>query len=258
VTTPKLLRSAGAVVAVFGLTGALIAGVGNGLRSNSDDVTVLLSELGSASSNPFDYPATPEVDEAEEAGGDEAGAPLTEHDSLEIGYDADVISAEEEARKRAEAEAARQAEEEAEAARQAEEEAARRAEEAAAQAEAEREAAAERESRSSTRESSTTSDASDPKAAARAMLSDYGWGDDQFSCLDNLWERESNWNHLARNPSSGAYGIPQSLPAEKMATAGDDWQTNPITQITWGLGYIDERYGSPCAAWSHSESVGWY
>ncbi|MFK5633273.1 lytic transglycosylase domain-containing protein [Ornithinimicrobium sp. LYQ103] len=98
----------------------------------------------------------------------------------------------------------------------------------------------------------------DPRSIARSMLSSYGWGDDQFGCLDALWERESNWNPSAMNPSSGAYGIPQSLPASKMATAGADWQTNPATQISWGLGYISGRYGSPCSAWAHSESVGWY
>ena len=98
----------------------------------------------------------------------------------------------------------------------------------------------------------------DARSIARSMLSSYGWGDDQWGCLDSLWMRESGWNHTATNPSSGAYGIPQSLPASKMATAGADWQTNPATQITWGLGYIQGRYGSPCNAWAHSESVGWY
>jgi hypothetical protein len=70
--------------------------------------------------------------------------------------------------------------------------------------------------------------------------------------------RESRWNHVAENPSSGAYGIPQALPGSKMASAGDDWATNPETQIRWGLGYIDARYGSPCAAWEHSEEKNWY
>ncbi|HLU96195.1 MAG TPA: lytic transglycosylase domain-containing protein [Thermobifida alba] len=98
----------------------------------------------------------------------------------------------------------------------------------------------------------------DPRGIAQAMLADYGWSADQFSCLDSLWQRESNWNHLAQNPSSGAYGIPQALPGSKMASAGADWQTNPATQIKWGLGYIQDRYGSPCAAWEHSQSVGWY
>ncbi len=98
----------------------------------------------------------------------------------------------------------------------------------------------------------------DPRGIAQAMLADFGWGSDQFSCLDSLWQKESNWNPQAQNPSSGAYGIPQALPGSKMASAGADWQTNPATQIKWGLGYIKDRYGSPCAAWNHSQSVGWY
>lgn len=83
-------------------------------------------------------------------------------------------------------------------------------------------------------------------------------GASQFGCLDRLWTKESGWNHRAMNPSSGAYGIPQSLPASKMASAGSDYLTNPITQVKWGLGYISSRYGSPCNAWAHSQSVGWY
>jgi hypothetical protein len=90
------------------------------------------------------------------------------------------------------------------------------------------------------------------------MLGGYGWGDDQFGCLVALWDRESGWNSQAYNSSSGAYGIPQALPGSKMATAGADWQTNAATQISWGLGYIAGRYGTPCGAWNHSESVGWY
>ena len=104
-------------------------------------------------------------------------------------------------------------------------------------------------------------DAPDPgsaQAIARDMLAAKGWGDDQYSCLYNLWMRESNWNVYAQNPSSGAYGIPQSLPGSKMASAGSDWQTNAATQIKWGIGYIEGRYGTPCAAWGHSEAVGWY
>ncbi|MDS1272140.1 lytic transglycosylase domain-containing protein [Lipingzhangella sp. LS1_29] len=97
-----------------------------------------------------------------------------------------------------------------------------------------------------------------PREIAQAMLGDYGWGQDQWSCLDNLWEKESNWDHTAENPSSGAYGIPQSLPGDKMASAGADWRTNPATQIEWGLGYIDEQYGSPCGAWGHSQQHNWY
>jgi len=96
------------------------------------------------------------------------------------------------------------------------------------------------------------------QAIALAMLTARGFGSDQFDCLVALWNRESRWNVYALNSSSGAYGIPQSLPAEKMASAGADWATNPVTQITWGLGYIEARYGNPCGAWAHSEEKNWY
>ncbi len=96
------------------------------------------------------------------------------------------------------------------------------------------------------------------QATAASMLGGYGWGDDQFSCLVSLWNKESGWNYQASNGSSGAYGIPQALPGSKMASAGGDWQTSAATQIRWGLGYISGRYGSPCGAWGHSQSVGWY
>lgn len=98
----------------------------------------------------------------------------------------------------------------------------------------------------------------DAQATARSMLGGYGWGDDQFGCLVSLWNKESGWNYQAYNRGSGAYGIPQALPGSKMGSAGADWQTNPATQIAWGLGYISGRYGSPCGAWSHSQSTGWY
>lgn len=96
------------------------------------------------------------------------------------------------------------------------------------------------------------------QAIAYDMVMARGWGEDQYSCLVALWNKESGWRVNAQNPSSGAYGIPQSLPGSKMATAGADWATNPATQITWGLGYISGRYGTPCGAWGHSQSVGWY
>ncbi len=99
---------------------------------------------------------------------------------------------------------------------------------------------------------------SSAQAIAKAMMSSYGWDDSQFTCLVNLWNRESGWNYLAQNPSSGAYGIPQALPGSKMSSVASDWATNPTTQITWGLGYISGRYGTPCSAWAHSESTGWY
>lgn len=96
------------------------------------------------------------------------------------------------------------------------------------------------------------------KAFALSQVESKGWDYDQFSCLVKLWERESNWRWNATNKSSGAYGIPQSLPATKMAKAGADWRTNPETQVRWGIGYIDGRYGSPCAALVHSDEHNWY
>ncbi|MGI5201625.1 NlpC/P60 family protein [Spirillospora sp. CA-108201] len=97
-----------------------------------------------------------------------------------------------------------------------------------------------------------------PKAYARAQFGEFGWGGNQWAPLDSLWERESGWRWNARNASSGAYGIPQALPPQKMAAAGSDWLTNWATQINWGLGYIQGRYGSPAGAWRHSQNTGWY
>jgi hypothetical protein len=98
----------------------------------------------------------------------------------------------------------------------------------------------------------------DPRQIAQALLPEFGFSSDQFSCLDSLWTKESGWNPQADNPTSSAFGIPQALPGSKMASAGADWATNPATQIRWGLGYIASVYGSPCSAWGHSQSVGWY
>lgn len=92
-----------------------------------------------------------------------------------------------------------------------------------------------------------------PKAYAESLV-----GRGQFGCLDELWIRESGWYTFAENPGSGAYGIPQALPGYKMASAGADWRTNPFTQVRWGVGYIDDAYGSPCGAWAHEEADGWY
>jgi hypothetical protein len=96
------------------------------------------------------------------------------------------------------------------------------------------------------------------QAFARSYLAGKGMGDAEFQCLVTLWNRESGWNFQAKNSSSGAYGIPQSLPGSKMASAGADWQTNPQTQIIWGLKYIDGRYGSPCGAVAVWNTQGWY
>jgi hypothetical protein len=96
------------------------------------------------------------------------------------------------------------------------------------------------------------------RALGYQLMLDFGFGEDQWQYLDQLWIRESGWNHLADNPTSSAYGIPQSLPGSKMAVVGDDWRTNPETQIRWGLAYIAARYGTPESAWAHSERHGWY
>lgn len=96
------------------------------------------------------------------------------------------------------------------------------------------------------------------QAIACAMLPDYGWDVSEMPALVALWDHESGWNEYAQNPSSGAYGIPQALPGSKMATCGDDWETNPATQICWGLGYIQGRYGSPTAAYDFWLANGWY
>jgi hypothetical protein len=99
---------------------------------------------------------------------------------------------------------------------------------------------------------------SDPKSVARLLAGGRGWGDGEFTCLDSLWTKESGWSWSANNGSSGAYGIPQSLPGSKMAAAGSDWATNPVTQIKWGLQYIASSYGTPCSAWAHSQAMSWY
>ena len=90
------------------------------------------------------------------------------------------------------------------------------------------------------------------------LLAEFDFGLEHMPALDNLWTRESGWNHQASNPSSGAYGIPQALPGSKMASVAADWETNPATQIRWGLGYIRDRYGNPTGAWEFFQANGWY
>jgi hypothetical protein len=80
----------------------------------------------------------------------------------------------------------------------------------------------------------------------------------QYASFSKIVEHESHWNHTATNSSSGAYGLVQALPASKMSSAGSDWKTNPATQIKWGLDYMNERYGSPNAAWAFWQANGWY
>ncbi|WP_227995896.1 aggregation-promoting factor C-terminal-like domain-containing protein [Glycomyces albidus] len=95
------------------------------------------------------------------------------------------------------------------------------------------------------------------RATGCALTLERGFDLEQFACLELLWSKESGWNELAEN-SIGAYGIPQAYPGSKMSGEGDDWRTNPVTQILWGLGYIEGKYGTPCDAWAYSEAEGFY
>ena len=107
---------------------------------------------------------------------------------------------------------------------------------------------------------SAGSGSSNEQLANRMAAAGYGWAGGEATCLDELWTRENAaWDPAQWNlGGSGAYGIPQALPASKMASAGPDWQTSPATQIRWGLGYIQATYGTPCGAWTHEEADGWY
>ncbi len=102
-------------------------------------------------------------------------------------------------------------------------------------------------------------DVANNQAIARSMLGQYGFGQDQMGCLIQMWNHESGWRATAENANGGAYGIPQSLPGDKMASAGANWRTDPRVQIAWGLQYIKNSYGTPCSAWSTWQAHGgWY
>lgn len=133
---------------------------------------------------------------------------------------------------------------------------------AKAQADAEAKAAAERaaaEAAAAAERQAAVNTVAGAKATASSMAaSQYGWGSAQFRCLDSLWTKESGWDYQAVNPNGGATGIPQALPGSKMGTVAADWRTNATTQITWGLQYISAAYGTPCAAWAHSQATNFY
>ncbi|MCB5182291.1 transglycosylase SLT domain-containing protein [Streptomyces antimicrobicus] len=134
----------------------------------------------------------------------------------------------------------------------------------AKKADAEAKAKKEREEKEQVASRSATRDASDfaPQSSYTvAQVKDIARQivpGGQFQCFSNIVNQESTWNYKAVNPSSGAYGLVQALPGSKMASAGADWRTNPATQIQWGLNYMNERYGSPCAAWTFHQANGWY
>ncbi|NYI08032.1 aggregation-promoting factor C-terminal-like domain-containing protein [Allostreptomyces psammosilenae] len=179
--------------------------------------------------------------------------------------EAQAASAEEAAKQAAEDAARRAAAEEA-ARKKAEEERRlaeerRRAEEAAAAEAAAARAAAEEASRSESRSdvgSGSSGGGSYSVAEVQAMAQSIIGDATQFQCFSNIVTRESGWNYTAQNPSSGAYGLVQALPGSKMASHGADWQTNPETQIRWGLDYMNGRYGSPCGAWQFWQANHWY
>jgi hypothetical protein len=106
---------------------------------------------------------------------------------------------------------------------------------------------------------SWTQNASGAQTYTQYTFFHYGWSvSGQWGCMYNLWQQESGWTWNATNPTSGAYGIPQSLPASKMAAAGTDWQSDGLTQVHWGEDYIAQSYGNPCGAWNHEVTYGWY
>ncbi|MGW0736261.1 aggregation-promoting factor C-terminal-like domain-containing protein [Streptomyces sp. NPDC002851] len=177
-------------------------------------------------------------------------------ESLAQQADAQAVAADAAAQKSAEESARKQAAEDAVAKKEA-------AEKKAA-AEAEAKAAKEREEKLKASRAEARADAdsfaqqssytiAETQAIARQMVPA-----DQFQCFSNIVDHESGWNYKATNPSSGAYGLVQALPGSKMASAGADWQTNPATQIKWGLNYMNDRYGSPCGAWDFWQANSWY
>ncbi len=179
--------------------------------------------------------------------------------SLAQQADAQAYAADATAKKSAEESARLQAAKDAKSKKEAAEAKLEAAEKAAKAAEEAKEREAEEKaSRSATRDASSFSAKSsytvaEVQAMARQMVPA-----DQFQCFSNIVNHESTWNYQASNPSSGAYGLMQALPGSKMSSAGADWQTNPATQIKWGLSYMDDRYGSPCGAWSFWQANNWY
>uniref|UniRef100_UPI0031D83DEE aggregation-promoting factor C-terminal-like domain-containing protein n=1 Tax=Streptomyces hawaiiensis TaxID=67305 RepID=UPI0031D83DEE len=169
--------------------------------------------------------------------------------SLTQQADAQAIQADASAKKDAE-EAARKAAAETAIAKQ---EAAKKAAEAAAKERAEAKAAASRSKDISDIPVASSYSIAQIQAMARQLVPS-----GQFQCFSNIVDHESDWNYKAVNPSSGAYGMFQALPGSKMSSVGADWQTNPATQIKWGLNYMNDRYGSPCDAWSFWQANHWY
>ncbi len=178
--------------------------------------------------------------------------------SLTQQADSASTAAQAEAKKTAEEAARKQAAEDAAAKRKAAEEKKRKAAEKKAK-EREEQLASQSASRSDDRsdagdfEQQSSYSVAEIKSMAQQIV-----GGGQYQCFSEIVERESGWNYQASNPSSGAYGLVQALPGSKMASAGADWRTNPATQIKWGLNYMNDRYGSPCDAWSFWQANNYY
>jgi len=173
--------------------------------------------------------------------------------SLTQQADAQAIAADASAKKDAEESARKQAADDAVAKQKAAEKAAKAEKEAK-----ERKEAAEKASRSATRDATTFSVQSSYSVAQIQAMARQMVPSGQFQCFSNIVNHESSWNYKAVNASSGAYGLFQALPGSKMSSVGSDWQTNPATQIKWGLNYMNSRYGSPCEAWSFWQANSWY
>ncbi|OPC82560.1 transglycosylase domain-containing protein [Embleya scabrispora] len=234
------MASATAVTAV----GAVVGFSGTGVSASADAQTA----DEASTTKLLEVPAAPAAQRLSTGITHQADAQTAAYD------EAQRVQAEEAARVKAERDAADKAAAEKAAADKAaaEKEA---AEKEAAQKEADRKAAAERAARSDNRGAveKVSASAADAQSIAKSMMSA-----SSYTCFSNIVERESGWRVNATNKSSGAYGLMQALPASKYASAGADWRTNPATQIKWGLSYMNERYGSPCQAWTFWQSHNWY
>ncbi|WP_436787607.1 lytic transglycosylase domain-containing protein [Yinghuangia sp. YIM S10712] len=238
------MASATAVTAV----GAVVGITGTG-ATTSNAQTV---DTASTTTKLLDVPGTTQAQQVSSGVLQQADAQTAAYDAAQRFAAAEAARIQAEQKAAAEKAAAEKAaaEKKAAEARAAAEKAA--AEKAAAEKKAaEERAAAEAASRDEERTPVTSGD---PKAIARSMIA----SDAQYTCFSNIVSRESGWSVTATNPSSGAYGLMQALPASKYATAGSDWRTNAATQIKWGLNYMNTRYGSPCEAWAFWQENHWY
>ncbi|MEU9961606.1 transglycosylase SLT domain-containing protein [Streptomyces sp. NPDC050982] len=170
--------------------------------------------------------------------------------SLTQQADSQAIAADATAKKDAEESARKQAAKDAVAKQKAAEKAEQEAKE--------RKEALKAASRSATRDASSFPTQSSYSVAEIQAMARQIVPADQFQCFSTIVDHESSWNYRADNPTSDAYGLMQALPGSKMSSAGADWATNPATQIKWGLGYMNDRYGSPCGAWDFWQANNYY